>query len=221
MTCVQCNKVYEGVQCRLGCSLPCILRAAGWRDTKDMEKWHCLNCVIANGWPTPEAFPLQAFVLLGWVCERCMEHAMYYRLGEREFSSESNDSGVEQDAENHPDTKLESLLLDECDFSSESDDSGVEQHAENAPDTKLESFLLDECEFSSESDDSEMEQPAENSANIKQDSLVQIQLMKMRRPEPQHRSSTGPPRTIGPPKDHRSESAVAEALLKHDLCEPF
>ena len=214
MTCVQCNKVYQGVQCRLGCSLPLILRAAGWRDTKDMEKWHCLNCVIANEWPTPEAFPLQAFVLLGWVCEHCIEHAMYYRLGERELSSESNDSGVEQDAENHPDTKLESLLLDECEFSSESGDSGVEQHAENPPDTKLERFLLDECEFSSESDDSEMEQPAENSANIKQDSLVQIQLMKMRRPEPQHRSSIGPPRTIGPAKDHRSESTVAEAVLK-------
>ena len=131
MTCVQCNKVYEGVQCRLGCSLPLILRAAGWCDTKDMETWHCLNCVIANEWPTPEAFPLQAFVLLGWVCERCMEHAIFYRLGEREFSSESDDSGVEQHAENPPDTKLESFLLDECEFSSESNDSEVEQPVES------------------------------------------------------------------------------------------
>ena len=84
---------------------------------KDMGEWHCLNCVIANEWPTPEAFPLQACVLLGWVCERCMEHAniemeqlMHYRLDEREFSSESDDSGVEQHAENPPGTKLESLV---------------------------------------------------------------------------------------------------------------
>ena len=64
----------------------------------------------------------------------------------------------------------------------------------------IDSSASDTCDESrdSSSETSGIAQPAENLADVKRESLVQMQLMKMRRPGP----------------DHRGILTVAEAVLK-------
>jgi hypothetical protein len=85
-----------------------------------------------------------------------------------------------------------------------------------APLEQLKHYGLNECGLpydsdASDSSDSGVEQPAVDNREAQLERLVQLQLMRMRRPST---TSIEDVHVIEHVRDHRSESTVAEAVLK-------